>query len=432
MKILKVISILVFSLAVFPACKSTNLTVQKNTPVEEPVEKPVEYPVRQETSVWIDTTGKAIPVNSGIIHLRYKNRLGSFNICVMNKKEKLIPVLATANEYTSSAFYLKYGEKIIKLIADKNITSGYTKNNDGLRITYSVAGCADVLVEMKCFSSMPGKENDMVKVTAKVTNKSAKRTEMGLKAVLDTVLGEIDTYHFYTKNSIPIKSETIYRTMKNEQWFISRNLNASMQIFFDGADTTAPDVVALGNLATFDKNEWIPNMYSYRDFDSVFAYNNSAVEVVWPCARLNPNESLTYVFYMAFATDGENPTGEKYLFPEPEKTEAPAAVQAEAPAPAETVLTRKIESYRSEAQEKTPVQNPRKPSVSANNKTAAPAPKKAPALSESLSDQQLTLGYVENLLDRIIALEENDANLNHAEILQLNAELDAILETLGL
>ena len=65
-------------------------------------------------------------------------------------------------------------------------------------------------------------------------------------------------------------------------------------------------------------------------------------------------------------------------------------------------------------------------------KKAATAKKRSQLDANKFSNQQLTPEYVQNLLDRIIALEEDDATLNRAEIFQLNAELDAILEVLGL
>ena len=48
----------------------------------------------------------------------------------------------------------------------------------------------------------------------------------------------------------------------------------------------------------------------------------------------------------------------------------------------------------------------------------------------TLTQEQLTPEYIQKLLDKILALEENDANLNREELLKLNAELDAILESL--
>ena len=44
-----------------------------------------------------------------------------------------------------------------------------------------------------------------------------------------------------------------------------------------------------------------------------------------------------------------------------------------------------------------------------------------------MSKEQLTPEYIQSLLDRIAELEEDTTSVNRQELLQLNAELDAIL-----
>ncbi len=444
MKFVKIFGIALL-LSLFASCKSTDVEAPESEKTETEVsgesesqnQQSEEKPSKKDSGKWSETSGKAQSISEGIVLLRYKKRVGSFNIALHNRADKLIPVFSSANEFTSSAFFLKSNNKIIKLINDGNVKSEYSMSDKGLRITYSVPDTADVVVEFMIFPSEEKGHSDMVKVTASVTNRTTRRRELGLKAVLDTILGETDNYHFYTREDVPVKNEVLYKTMENEKWIVSRNINAAMQIFFYGSDCTAPECVALGNYSTFDKNEWIPNMYSYRQFDSVFAYNNSAVEVVWPTFKLNPNESGKCIFYMAFATDSDKPHGDKYLYPhEEEEVE-------------EVVLNDSHKSYsadeaypvREENQSRVLPQVQTQPKeeeksdsqMNAQQKKKAVTAKRRLKLDESkLSAHQLTPEYVQNLLDRIIALEEDDASLNRAEIFQLNAELDAILEVLGL
>ena len=434
MKILKSAAFvcLLMSSLFISSCKTTDVKVIQG-PLSEDKEAQQEetentseesQPENKETEVLTDKSGKAEPVSCGLVTLRYKKRLGSFNIAVKNKLDKLIPVLSTVEEYTSSAFYLKSNNKIIKLINNSSITTGYSTTDKSLRIIYSLPDLADVVVEFFIMPSVEGGQEDMVKVTATVTNKNASQKELALKAVLDTVLGEVDEYHFYTRNGVPVTNEVLYKTMKNEKWILSRNPSAAMQMFFYGSDCTAPEALALGNYGTFDKKEWIPNMYSFRQFDSVYAYNNSALAVVWPTFKLNPNESGKCVFYLAFATDYEKPQGEKYLFPQSIEDDVPLVMQ-NIPSAQEKAVEMTSESYKESENVS-----------SENNKIQmaeqVPAEKKKKIDVKQFSNQQLTPEYVQNLLDRIIALEEDDASLNRAEIFQLNAELDAILEVLGL
>ena len=51
--------------------------------------------------------------------------------------------------------------------------------------------------------------------------------------------------------------------------------------------------------------------------------------------------------------------------------------------------------------------------------------------SSGITDDKLSVDYIQQLLDRIESLEEGDPEVNKAEINALNAELDAILTILN-
>ena len=138
-------------------------------------------------------------------------------------------------------------------------------------------------------------------MTATIKNIGERNDEFSFKSMLDTVLGEAAPYHFYTYENVPIKNESLYRTLQNQKWFVSKNVNAEMQLFFTGADCTTPYLVALANYTTLDKNTWEPDMLSYRVFDTVLSYNNSAVCSIWKPVKLAPSEMGSVVFYMAFS-----------------------------------------------------------------------------------------------------------------------------------
>ena len=145
-----------------------------------------------------------------------------------------------------------------------------------------------------------------------------------------------------------------------------------------------------------------------------------------------------YWFYMAFATDSDKPHGDKYLYPHEEEEEVEEVVlndSHKSHAADEAYPVREENQSRVLPQVQTQPREEEKSDsqMNAQQKKKAATAKRRLKLDESkLSAHQLTPEYVQNLLDRIIALEEDDASLNRAEIFQLNAELDAILEVLGL
>ncbi|MBR1638293.1 MAG: hypothetical protein IJ688_02795 [Treponema sp.] len=363
---------------------------------------------------WVDVSAKELEFKSGIVQIRVKPTLGTFCFAVLNDNNKYVPVLSTANEYTSSGFFLKAGKKHYRLLAAKNVAVSVSKITQGLALNYKVAKTADVMLNFEAIRSEAENDVDMIKLTATVKNMGPKTDVFALKAVLDTVLGETFDYHFFGADNTPIKNEALYRSVKDQRWVYSRNSNAVMQILFDGADITNPQIVSLANYATLDQGGWEPDMAVYRSFDTVLAYKNSAVGINWADVRLKPEQSASFVFCIALEADGRIPNGIAYVGGKVQEAEVP-----EPEAEHEVIAAEK------------PVEFPKK------KEEPAPAPVDQFAVRRdvqfnvnNLSKEQLTLEYVQNLIDRISALEENSSAVNRKEILQLNAELDAILSVL--
>lgn len=376
---------------------------------------------------WIKGTRRSISEKYGRIQLKIKSSIGSYSISVLNEKEKGVPVLSTANEFASNAFYLKTSKKAYNLVTDTNVHSSARRTANGAAIMYNIPEVAEVTVDFSCFAS--DKENkdsdsDMIKVTATVKNNSTRNDEFVIKAVLDTVLGEAAEYHFYTYEGVAVRNEVLYRTLQNQKWFVSKNSNAAMQLFFSGAEATTPDLVALANYSTLEKNTWEPDMLSYRAFDTVLSYNNSGVCAIWKPIKLAPSETGKIVFYLAFAADGKAPSGEKFVYSkeyEQQKAEETAkektgdngdSIEVISENPAVETLTEKSGFGPQIINEKGEV------------------PQEIPTVDfyiRNMSKEHLTPEYIQSLLDRIAALEEDSPSLNRQELLQLNTELDAIL-----
>jgi len=422
---------------------SASLTAKEKSKSEEPVEDSE----KKNYMGWIDTSDKDVSVRIGNIRMNAKTKLGTFNISVINENGKKVPVLYSGNEYSSTGFYLKVNNKIYRLIAESNIKTAARKTSTGMQINYSIKNVAEVFVDFRCLKSSADSGYDMVKITSTVTNTGNKRADYALKLILDTVLGESDNTHFYTSTDVPVKAEVLYRTMQNEKWFSSKNKNTEMQILLDGADITAPELVALANYSTLEKTTWEPEMLSYRTFDTVLSYNNSAVGIIWPGKKLGVDSRLTDCFYLAFGVDGQKAQGNEYVegkkhsdidvaqtvenMTKPKK-ETPKEYSLEDAIKNEPVTTIELEE---------PAIKPVEPPVPAVKETYTPPvyekpvvttvvePKK-PVRTNKLSSEQLTPEYIQNLIDRITAMENDPDMASDEEIKLLNAELDAILQAL--
>lgn len=370
----------------------------------------------------------------GIIRLRTKSKYGSYTLGVIQGNGKTVPVLSTTDEYTGNGFYLRVGKKIYSLCTDGSVKSSISGKTGGVLFKYEINNTAEVNVDYTFFSSQKNDAIDMLKVTATIVNTGKRKEELAFKAILDTVLGEKTGNHFYTSDGVAVKNEVLYRTLQNQKYFISRNDAAGLQMFFSGADCTEPVVLAFANKSSFSKDRWEPSLLIDKAFDTVFSYNDSAVCSVWKGVKLAPGEKYKIVYYLAFATEGYIPTGEAFIYGKNQQSQADAAAGYARPV---EVISPYTEGMQGNVDEFVPVVSensaaPVVPNPPVNPYSVAPAPVTAEAdlNIKNMSKEQLTPEYIQALLDRIAALEEDSPTLNRQELLQLNAELDAILNYL--
>lgn len=346
---------------------------------------------------WIESEASKIEVLAGYVKMVVKPKMGSFNFYVVDSNLKEEAVLSSANEFSASAFYLKCGNDIYKLNASTGIKSEAYKVDNGVVVKYFVPKVANVTIYFDCLKSSVDTDFDMIKISAEIENIGKRQRNMALKCVFDTVLGEKSTSHFYTSNDMPIKTEQLYRTMKNEKWFLSKNDNSAMQVLLEGGGITPIETVILGNKNSIETNSWTPNISSIKTFDNLVSYNDSAVCIIWPEEKVLPNEKSNVTFYLAFASDGFMPSGYEYVIAEKKVKEVPVVK--------EVVVPEVVEE---------------KEKVIPNVKFDV----------KQLSKEKLSQEYVQQLIERISNLEDSGSDIDREEILMLNAELDAILEVL--
>lgn len=366
---------------------------------------------RNNFSGWIDPKGRSIDEVYGSIKLRIRNKIGSFNIAIVDEEaKKTIPVLSTSDEYTTSGFYLKAGKKIIELNKDSSVRKSTWKTDNGAAVGYRIDDLADVIVYFDTFRSSEDFDVDSIKVTVKVTNMSKKKDYFAVKALLDTILGETDRHHFYDCKNMPVKNEVSYRELEDNYWFLSKNSSGSLQIILAGGECTKTDLVALANYSTLATKNWEPDLLSYRAFDTVLSYNNSAVGITWPRHRLGADEQFTEVFYISTALGDREPSGADFILGIESETES----------------TEKKDSDKKEQTEEVKAEETKQEEQTSN------IPPYVPFDVKTITAQQLSPEYIQKLLNRIAALEESDESLDREELILLNAELDAILEALRL
>ena len=418
MKLIKKLEIALFA-SLLALCAVSCASKNKVAPVAEEEDEQTKKEKILYSKDWLKKQNKNVDATFGSIRLRAKKNIGTFNISIVDELGKTIPCFSTSNEYITTSFYLKSGKRIIKLNEDSCVDSYTRKIEDGMQVLYSIEDLCDVFITFQCICPNPTyKGFDSVKITAHVVNTGKKKADYQLKAVFDTILGETDRHHFYDASGNPVKNEVVYNKKGEPAWFTSKNANASMQFIFAGKGTTPVEMIALANYSTLDTKYWEPDMLSYRAFDTVLSYNNSAVGAIWKSKKIAPENSADDVFYICTAFGKDEPQG-KFLIDEKALKELEAQEK---------------ENQNSKADDKPastikPADTPKE-----NPKTDKPEESAVQKPSETVKDrpvqpEEYSKAYIQRLLDRIAELEDSGDNVDRAEIDRLNKELDDILKS---
>ena len=354
---------------------------------------------------------KTIENTVGNIKVLVKGTVGSFQLYSLDRDGAAFPVLAGHDEFTSSFFSLRVGKKEYRLTDNIGIVIGARKDDTGAQLIYVVPDVARVHIKFECLKSDAAQNQDILKITSSVKNISKRAADFALKNVLDTILGEQSISHFSTAEDVVVNTEMQFRRFDKAKWIISENKKTAMQILLYGADITPMEVVSLSNKDLLLLQNWIPSIIQSRTFDSVLSYNNSAVAINWEPIHLEQGQETSFTYYIAFASDGAKPAGEVFIRNFDETQLNSTDEQADIPTETE-------DSEPKNVSDTAEIFQPDKTNVEFN-----------PAM---IPPEKINYEYVRKLLERIDALENDAEKVNREEILNLNAELDAIMEILRL
>ena len=418
---------------------------------------------------------KSLENQAGAVKFQLNAKVGSFQFFYMDKKGSMIPLLSSYDKGSTSFFSILAGRKEYKLSGNSGIVIGTRKGAKGAQIVYIIPGIARLFVKFEAIKSEDSKVEDIIKVTCVLKNRGKSTNLFALKNVLDTYLGEQRGFHFSTSDSSIINNEVQFRKFDTLKWVKSENKNAGMQVLFSGGNITTPSLVTLSNKDFLMQPSWETKINQSRSFDSLLSYNNSAIAMNWDPVVLQPDEEQTYVYYIALASDGENPKGDEFIaeltkYIEENGEEVQYSVKefedayqkaAELARSGDFELALSVVNELWEKPEhrngrleslknyiETQMQNagyvPSKVTVKDESENAeentaaetAASDSASSANSAPASDIQTDLTkaeadnlYIQELIDRIYALQGN-GDVDRDEIIRLNAELDAIMRDL--
>lgn len=433
--------------------ETAEIVTFEKSEVEIPEEEPVEpEPEEKREPDWY-TGYRKFNIKEGNLRIKIVPRKGVFNLQAVNENGKSVPVTSTADEYHTTSLYLKVDGDVYKLNENTSVKYAARHVENGVQIRYKVPQVAEVILEYLFEKSDEAGEIDTLRVASYVTSLAKSEHDMTLKLVLDTVLGETDTYHFYDSKLKPLEKDFVTRNFAENPWFLSKNSKAEFQVILNGFDCTTPAVAALASYTELGNRTWEPAVTGIGSFASVMNYSNSAMSIIWQTKKLKPEESFNEVCYFSFGVDGNSAGGNKYVENAEKAYKGYGSTGPDSIPSIEKISAAKEVIDASDGSEKNNSSTIAKETIAAENEAgkenksslgeteksgevigsvAEPekitGPKNNEDSARVITQNQLTNEYIQNLLDRIQALEDSGASINREELLMLNAELDAILE----
>lgn len=328
------------------------------------------------------TPERKLTLRSEKLRVVLRGKAGTFNIYAVDRKGKGTPIFSSTDDAMATFFSVLVGRREYRLNRAASIARQVRRTADGGQIAYTLERQFRTVLDFSLLSSATGGEADIVRITAYTTNLAKNRQTLAVRAILDTVLGEKQPYHFVTASHDRIYGEKQFTLFSRDRFFYSGDGKTTAQFLVEGKTMQPPQMVSLAGRDTLSDGPWFPVIHEEKSFSNIRAYSNSAIGINWQYFSVDPGETSHVTFYIAVGTDSEPPKGSQF-----------------------------VDSLVDESLGASP---------DGQDGRADPD---VPEVSEFKLDP----AYIQNLIDRINALNADPQYVDHEEVRRLNAELDAIL-----
>jgi len=141
-----------------------------------------------------------------------------------------------------------------------------------------------------------------IRITIQIINTGEEEPEVGLRLIIDTVLGEGRKNIPFITDNLSIKKEKIIESSSDEKYWISRSKDISlMGSIADPTDDNAvkPDYLHFANWKKLSDVPWKASYHEGRSFNKLpYSVNDCAVAYYWNPVVIETGRVLTYTVYL--------------------------------------------------------------------------------------------------------------------------------------
>jgi hypothetical protein len=339
-------------------------------------------------------------------------KTGRFSLSFLTDPEKTKYSLLIYRSGETSFFDINIDGIPYRLGETRVFSTRVDRENDEPVVIYD-SGFLTVKTSFTPVKTLSSPNANGIRVTVQIFNNSEEDHEVGLRMVIDTILGEgWKNIPFVTEN-FNIKKEKIIESSSEEKFWISRGKDISlMGSIADPTDDNAarPDYLHFANWKKLSEVPWKANYHEGRSFNKLpYSIDDSSVSYYWNPVVLEMGRVITYTVYLT--------TEDAAWYQQPRYYSAP--VRPAAPKPAPLFEEKKPELYPEPAAVVT--ESEIQAEISENNIAVIEKEAQETAKKTGEDYDVTVLRMMQNVLNRFIA---GEISLNEMDLLQIDLAIE--------
>ena len=237
----------------------------------------------------------------GYIRLMINERTGRFTLSFLTDPEKTKYSQLFYRGGNTSFFDININGMPYRLGESRVFTTRVDRENDEPVVIYD-SDLLTVKISFTPVKTSTSPNANGICINIQIINNGEEEPEVGLRFLLDTVLGEGRKNIPFITDNLKIKKEKIIESTSDERYWISRGKDISlMGSIADPLNETAvrPDYLHFANWQKLSEVPWKASYHEGRSFNKLpYSIGDSAISYYWNPVVLEMGKVLTYAVYL--------------------------------------------------------------------------------------------------------------------------------------
>lgn len=238
-----------------------------------------------------------VELNEGYLKLKVFEKTGSFCLYQLstNGKNNYVPLYEDVAHGQTNKFSVSLDGKIYRLERQLGKPLKIEKVDNVCYITFNIKNKLNIVQRLSFIPDEYGNTaGPLLKIETSIENTQSKASNVGLRAIFDTSLGEHNNKKAPLATDLrdSINSEILFNPKIDRDSVIISSNAESACIFFFKHGVDSPQEVYVANWEHLSPRKWLPNVMEGRNFNSRYLHDDSGCLFIWPIKNLKSTEIM--------------------------------------------------------------------------------------------------------------------------------------------